>query len=218
MLAMPTDANLRSIEKYRAKAAGYDRTTGPTMPIRRECIERLALRPGETVLDVGAGTGLSFEPLAHAVGKGGRVLAFEQSPEMHARAQQRADSLRAQGFAVELQLASAEDVRLPAAPDAVLMHYVHDVLRTPAALANLLPQCKPGARIAIAGMKYFPWWLAPLNLLAWLKNRPYNVHAHDMRRPWSLIEPHLRGLQVSSTQGGMGFIASGRIAERGAAR
>ena len=38
-------------------------------------------------------------------------------------------------------------------------------------------QVRPGARIAIAGIKYFPWWTGPLNLLAWLKNRPYNAKA-----------------------------------------
>lgn len=208
---MPTDANLKSIEKYRGKAAGYDGTTGPTTPIRMECIARLALEPGETVLDVGCGTGLSFEPLAQAVGANGRVLAFEQSPPMHAQATERASALRARGYRIDLQLASAEDVRLPAPPDAVLMHYVHDISRTPQALANLFGQFPPGARLAIAGMKFFPWWLAPLNLLAWLKNRPYNVRAHELHRPWSLIEPHLQAFERRSTQFGMGYIASGRV-------
>jgi arsenite methyltransferase len=216
---VPTDANLQSIEKYRAKAAGYDATTGRTMPIRLETIARLALKPGDAVLDVGCGTGLSFEPLARAVGPRGLVMGFEQSPEMHAQAATRAASLRAQGYRVELQLSSAEDVRLPAAPGAVLMHYVHDVLRSPPALANLLGQWPAGTRVAIAGIKFFPWWLAPLNLYAWLKNRPYNVRAHELWRPWSLIEPHLHGFERHSTQAGMGYIASGRIAAaRGAAK
>lgn len=209
---MPTADNLRSIEKYRAKAAGYDTTAGPTWPIRERCVERLALQRGETVLDVGCGTGLSFELLARRVGAEGRVLAFEQSPEMHALAAERAEALRARGWRIDLQLASAEDVRLPAPPDAVLMHYVHDVLRTPAALDNLFAQWPAGARVSIAGMKFFPWWLAPLNVLAWLKNRPYNVHAHEMVRPWSLIEPRLDGFDWSPTQWGMGYTAFGTVA------
>jgi hypothetical protein len=60
-------------------------------------------------------------------------------------------------------------------------------------------------------MKFFPWWLAPLNLLAWLKNRPYNVKAHELRRPWSLVEQRLNNFTWKPTQGGMGYIGSGRV-------
>jgi arsenite methyltransferase len=208
---MPTSENLQSIDKYRGVAAGYDATTGPTWPIRMRCIARLKLQPGETVLDVGCGTGLSFEPLLEAVGRGGRLLAFEQSPEMCAQARRRADALIAQGWQVELHQASAEDVRLTRPADAALWHYVHDITRTPAALDNLLAQHRPGARIAVAGMKFFPWWLAPLNLLAWLKNRPYNVRAHEMHRPWSRLAVRLEGFRWEPTQWGMGYLGSGTV-------
>ena len=64
--------------------------------------------------------------------------------------------------------------------DAALFNYVHDITRTPDAVRNILSQLKPGARIAIAGMKFFPWWTGPLNLLAWAKNRPYNEMVYEM--------------------------------------
>jgi len=213
MSKTPTPDQLASIAKYRLRAADYDASTGPTWPIRLRCIELLKLQPGDTVLDVGCGTGLSFEPLLQRVGRSGRLLAFEQSPDMHAQAQVRADALTRDGWQVDLQLASAESVCLPCPPDAVLCHYIHDISRSTVALDNLFGQWPPGTRLSIAGMKFFPWWLAPLNLLAWLKNRPYNVRAHELREPWSLLAPRLDGFAWQPTQWGMGYIGSGTVAK-----
>jgi demethylmenaquinone methyltransferase/2-methoxy-6-polyprenyl-1,4-benzoquinol methylase len=202
--------------KYRVAAAHYDASAGPTWPIRLRCIEILGLREGETVLDVGCGTGLSFEALLRKVGRSGRLLAFEQTPEMHVQALTRAQALRGQGFDIHLECVSAERVRLAEAPAAVLFHYVHDISRSPDAVSNLIRQLAPGTRVAIAGMKFFPWALAPLNLLAWFKNRPYNVRAHELNKPWSLIAAELDGLTWRATQWGMGYIGCGRVKQSSA--
>lgn len=201
-------ANQLSIERYRSRAAGYDASAQFTMPLRERTIALLQLRPGQTVLDVGAGTGLSYAPLRQAVGDQGTVLAFEQSPEMFAQA--RARVMRERWTNVWHSCTAAETIKLPEYADAVLFNYVHDISRTEAAVDNIMRQVKPGAHVAVAGMKFFPWWTGPLNVLPWLKNRPYNAHPADLWRPWDLIARWCDGFGRTSTQWGMGYIAHGR--------
>ncbi len=204
--------NQLSIDRYRRHAAGYDASAERTMALRLRTIALLQLQPGDVVLDVGAGTGLSYAPLLQAVGAGGRVLAVEQSPDMFALAERR---VQQHGWPQLWHIQSAaEDVQLPHAPDALLFNYVHDITRSPQAVTNLLRQARPGARIAMAGMKFFPWWTGPLNLLAWLKNRPYNARAADLWQPWDKVAARCQDFHVGSTQGGMGYIAHGRLSTR----
>ena len=204
---MDLTSNQISVEKYRAKAAGYDQSAEFTMPLRRRTVAGLNLQPGDVVLDVGAGTGLSYELLLNAVGPSGRVLAFEQSPDMFEHARARVE--RQAWSRVWHTCASAEEVVLPEPVDAVLFNYTHDILRTPAAVNNILRQCKPGARVAVAGIKFFPWWTGPLNLLAWAKNRPYNAKAADLWSPWDILQARCAVFERENTQWGMGYIARG---------
>lgn len=195
------------IERYRKHAPGYDASAERTLALRLRTISLLALQPGQTVLDAGAGTGLSYAPLLQAVGEQGRVLAFEQSPEMFALAQAR---LAREGWSNVWHVNErAESVRLPAQVDAVLFNYTHDICRSPIAVENILRQVKPGGRVAMAGMKFFPWWTGPLNLWVWLINRPYSSGAGQLWEPWKIVAAHCRDFQWTSTQGGMGYIACG---------
>ena len=202
-----TTPNEISIALYKDKAADYDRSAEFTMPLRRRTIALLQLQPGQTVLDIGAGTGLCYGLLRDGVGDAGQVLAFEQSPEMFAVARQRVEQMGWRN--VWHANAPAETVQLPAMADAVLFNYGHDICRTPQAVQIIQCHSRPGSRIAMAGIKFFPWWTGPLNLLPWLKNRPYNARPADLWHPWSLVAARCDGFSWHHTQWGMGYIGSG---------
>jgi demethylmenaquinone methyltransferase/2-methoxy-6-polyprenyl-1,4-benzoquinol methylase len=127
------------------------------------------------------------------------------------RAQARVDAAGWRNVTV-LQSA-AQEVALPEPVDALLFHYTHDILRSPRALARILACARRGARVAIAGIKYFPRWLEPLNAWVYFKNYGYNGAPGGLRTPWDRIAPRLADWQFVPTQFGMGYIACGRLGD-----
>jgi arsenite methyltransferase len=206
---IPGEQHERSIRKYRRKAAQYDNTIGPTNSIRARTIDNLRLQPGQVVLDAGCGSGASIALLLPRVGSTGKVVAFDQSPEMLAIARNKFPHI---GIGqLDIKLGFAESVTFDDRADAILFHYTHDIFQSPTAIANLLALAKPGARIAIAGMKHFPWWTGPLCLLSFCKNYGWNGNQRGLWRPWKNIAPALDNFTMQSTQWGMGYMAQGTL-------
>lgn len=198
-----------AIARYRRLAAGYDRATRRAAPVRARAVAALDLHPGQTVLDVACGTGVCLPLLVDKVGASGRVVGVELSPDMLALAQRRVE---AAGWTnVTLIHASMASVTLPVRWDAALFHFTQDVLQSPAALANIFSQAADGARVALAGTKLFPWWLAPLNLYIRLANRSYVTTFDSLSRPWRLLQrDYVPDLEVRPVWLGASYVASGR--------
>ncbi len=205
---MQPDPDL-AVAKYRRHAAGYDASARRTMGLRRRVVGMLALRPGETVVDVACGTGLSLPLLREAVGPEGRVIGIEVSPEMIAIA--RARCADAGWRNVSLVEAAVEEADAGARFDAALFNYTHDVLQSPRALERIFSFARPGARIAIAGIKHPPPWLLPLRLYRVLKARPYVTTLEGLDRPWRLVEARLANLHVRSVLLGTNYVAYGTV-------
>jgi SAM-dependent methyltransferase len=198
-----------SIAQYRSRAGIYDAELLPFEPIRGDAIRKLQLRPRQTVIDVGSGTGLSFEPLERAVGRGGRIIAIEHCPEMQAQARERA---REHGWRnVELIEEGAAGAPLQGRADAALFHFVHDIVRDPVALAHIMRHLKPGARVVATGLQWASPWLWPTNSFVLLAAMHSVTSFEGLGCPWDKLAAYLDGLEIDTALMGGIYIASGRV-------
>ncbi|MDX6701543.1 MAG: hypothetical protein QOF26_1769 [Baekduia sp.] len=199
----------RALAHYGAMADNYELRTVSGDQWRRQLVVSLAPQPGEVVLDVGCGTGRNFEHIQQRIGPSGRLIGIEQSPEMLAQA--RALVERWGWTNVDLVCAGAEEAAIPATVDAALFCAVHDVMRSPAALVNVLQHVREGGRIVAGGAKWAPWRQSgaiSLNLSTWKLNRECVSTFEGFRRPWSHLEAIVPGLNVEEMWFGGGYLAS----------
>ena len=197
-----------ALTNYARLADGYDIACQRLGPIREEAVALLGLRPGDRVLDVGCGTGISFALLNAGVGTIGSVVGVELSPEMCAQARLRALGL--DGESVRVIEASAEGADFGAEKfDAVLFHYTHDVLRNPAALAHLFASARPGARVVVAGLKAAPAWAAPLNWFSMFRARKYLTTFEGVAEPWSHLLRFVPDFHWRNRLVGTGYVGWG---------
>ncbi len=196
-----------ALAQYRRRADIYDQELAPFEPIRGEAIACLELRSGDTVLDVGCGTGLSFELLHHRVGEDGRIVGIEQCPEMLDKARMRVRENHWHN--VDLVCAPAATAQVPAMADAALFHFTHDVLRESAAIGNMLAHLKRGARVVATGLQWAPPWAWPVNAFVLLAALHSVTSMEGLGHPWDKLARRLADLDVQSTLMGGVYIARG---------
>ena len=179
-------------------------------PVRQKATALLRLRPGNSVLDVGCGSGGAFPSLVQAVGTAGRVVGVEISPASAAHARHRAAANDWSN--VEVILASAQEARLTGMYDGLLMFAAPDVYASKASLAQLTPHLRQGARVVLFGSKVskrrFGWLLnSPLNFAMTKLSLPTTPGMET--EPWQLAAEHLEEFEVEEHFYGWMFIAAG---------
>jgi arsenite methyltransferase len=133
----------------RVKTCAYEGDDRDEWQKPDQVVEALALEPGDTVADLGSGSGYFTFRLAEAVGAGGRVYAVDVDEAMNERL---AELAAERGFAnVEVVLAAADDPRLPeGAVDLVFTSNTYHHLEDRAEyFARLAPVLGPEGRIAV---------------------------------------------------------------------
>ncbi len=159
------DASIRRVNRskedarasYNRLSRWYDAIAGSTEKKYRDWgLEKLSARPGETILEIGFGTGHCLMSLAKAVGPKGQVVGLDISDGMLSIARAR---LQAHGLNdhVDLHLGDAAklDFINDASLDGVFMSFTLELFDNPE-IPGVLQEChrilKPGGRLAVVSM------------------------------------------------------------------
>jgi ubiquinone/menaquinone biosynthesis C-methylase UbiE len=134
-------------------------------PFKRVTLDRVGIRPGERVLELGPGPGAFTVDAARRVGPEGRLIAVDVQPEMiaHVEARVRVASLDN----VETHVRSAYDLPLEdeSVDRAFLVAVLPEILDQARALAELRRVLKPGGVLSISEQFVDPDYRFPFETL-----------------------------------------------------
>ena len=201
---------------YRKRAANYDFSANLYYLIgfreesyRKSAVSALHLRPGETVVEIGCGTGINFKYLQEGVSNTGRIIGVDLTDAMLEKATAR---VKRRGWKnVEIVQSDAAAYRFP--------DEVHGVISTFA--LTLVPEYEsvierasralsPGRRLVILDLKKPAKWPLWLVRSAVFITKPFGVSLDIAdRKPWEKMKGYFSKVTVKDIYGGFAFIAVG---------
>jgi len=212
----------RLIGVYRKKAKHYDLTSrlypAPGYPQgrqRRQAVEALDLRPGDTVVDMACGTGLNFALLEEAIGPAGRIVGVDLTDAMLAEAFER---VKKNGWSnVRLVQADAVAFEFPVRVDAILSTYaLSQVPQSGEVIAHGAAALSAGGRWVVLDLKVpdrTPRWMSRVGTS--VVGQFASIDEWIERRPWQAIRAAMQDelVDVSWTElcFGSAFLAVGSV-------
>ena len=199
---------------YRRTAPMYDtavwmyRITGISRH-RKISVAALRLQPGDTVVDMGCGTGLNLPLLRDAVGPAGRVIGVDLTDAMLERARRRVE--QAGWGNVELIEANLTEYVFPPDLGGALATFALEMVPQYDMVVRRVAEALPkGRRLALYGLKHpdgWPQWLTRLGI--WL-NRPFGVtEEYAALRPWESVHRYMREVEHREFYGGAAYLSVG---------
>ena len=213
--------SVRLISLYRKRAKLYDRSSlllylagFRHRAYRKHAIQSLALCDGDTVVDLGCGTGLNFSLLQERVGPRGRIIGVDLTDAMLDEAAARVTANRWSN--VELVRSDAAAYVFPSSLDGILSTFALTLVpEFDEVIQNGASALLPGKRFVILDFKRPSGWFmdktAPL--LATLLTGPFGGTIEmALRKPWLSLEKHFAHVQLTNLYFGGAYIAAGETA------
>lgn len=178
-------------------------------PARRKAVAALGLKAGDTVLEIGAGTGRNFPYLVEAVGPSGTVIGVDASPGMLAEARK---LIERHGWSnVQLLQQDATQLKVDRDVDGVLFSLSYSAMPEPRpALARAWERLRPSSRVVVMDMGLTQGGLyrllAPIGRLL-VKLAPGDAYSD----PWSDLATYGR---VETERFMLGFFYVSFVAKR----
>jgi demethylmenaquinone methyltransferase/2-methoxy-6-polyprenyl-1,4-benzoquinol methylase len=153
---------------------------------RRRAVRALNVQPGQTVVDLGCGTGKNLPLLAEAVGAEGRVVGVDFSASMLEEARERTERLGL--TTVELVEADAARFDFPDGLDRVLATFSLSMMPEPErVIARAAQVLGSDGRLAVLDFRIPSSWPGPIRRAAFALAAP-------LGETWAMAERDLRPL------------------------
>jgi phosphatidylethanolamine/phosphatidyl-N-methylethanolamine N-methyltransferase len=192
---------------------------------RRHTVETLDLSPGDTVVEMGCGTGANFPYLREQVGSDGTVVGVDLVPAMLRQARERVDRAGWEN----VHVVQGDATRPPVAEaDALVSTFVVGMLADPAGAVREWLRCvAPGGRVTLLNAGRSPRPVAlPLNLALRLfvrlsapgRRLQFRSPTRDLEGRWSEARDALFEGTVDHREERLGAglipLVSGRVPDR----
>jgi len=201
---------------YRKRAGQYDFSANVYYLIgfrevkyRKLAVSKLQLKPGDTVVEVGCGTGLNFPYLLDAIGETGRLIGIDLTDAMLVKAKERVR--RNDWPNVELAQTDAATFRFPSGIDGAISTFALTLVpEYEEVIRSASRALKRGGRWVVADFRKpanWPMWIVKLGVLL---TKPFGVSL-DLaeRRPWEVMRNYFSNVEITQVYGGFVYIAAG---------